>query len=52
LKEFVSAAIDHLMDKDEDKIGIYEKRPYLGWAKCNSKNPRTMESVILDDTIK
>jgi len=49
LKEFVAAAIDHMMDKDDDMIGIYELHRWgIGWTKCASKKPRALESVILD----
>jgi len=41
LKEFIDAAIVHNMDKDNDKICIYELHRWgIGWTKVQAKKPR------------
>lgn len=49
IKEFIDMCVDHCMEKDTNKIGIYELHRWgLGWTKVQSKRPRPLESVILD----
>lgn len=52
LKDFIDAAIVHNMVKDENKIGIYELHRWgIGWTKVQSKKPRSLESVVLDNDL-
>jgi chaperone BCS1 len=52
LKEFIDAAIEHNMNKDEDTIGIYELHRWgLGWTKVQAKKPRSLDSVVLDNDL-
>lgn len=49
LKKFIETAMDFCLDKDKDKISIYElHRWWNGWTKVQMKKPRSIESVILD----
>lgn len=49
IKDFIDKCVEHCMEKDTDKIGIYELHRWgLGWTKVQSKRPRPLESVILD----
>lgn len=49
IKDFIDKCVDHSMEKDTDKVGIYELHRWgLGWTKVQSKRPRPLESVILD----
>jgi len=49
IKDFIDHCVEHCMEKDTDKIGIYELHRWgLGWTKVQSKRPRPLSSVILD----
>lgn len=40
------------MAKDEGKIGIYELHRWgIGWTRAQSKKPRTLASVVLDQDL-
>lgn len=49
LKEFIEECMKYCLDKDKDKVIIYElHRWWNGWTKVQKKTPRSLESVILD----
>lgn len=49
IKDFIETCMKYCVDKDKDKIKIYElHRWYNGWTKVQMKTPRKLESVILD----
>lgn len=49
LKDIVNAAVEHSVEKDLSKTNIYEMNRWgLGWEKIHQKEPRKLESVILD----
>lgn len=48
IKDFIDTAVVHCMEKDNNKIGIYELHRWgIGWTKVQSKKPRPLESVVL-----
>lgn len=50
IKDFIQTAIDHCMDRDAEAVEIYELHPWgLGWNLAQSKKPRPIESVVLDE---
>jgi chaperone BCS1 len=52
IKDFISTCIEHCMAKDNDTIGIYELHQWgLGWTKAQSKKPRSLSSVVLDEDL-
>jgi len=52
IKSFIAAAVDHCIEKENDTIGIYELKPWgNGWRKAQTKKPRSMASVILDQDL-
>jgi chaperone BCS1 len=49
IKDFIDKCVEHCMEKDAGKVGIYELHRWgLGWTKVQGKRPRPLESVILD----
>lgn len=49
IKAFIEECMHYCIDKDKDKIAIYElHRWFNGWTKVQKKKPRSLESVILD----
>jgi chaperone BCS1 len=49
LKQFIEECMHYCIEKDKDKIAIYElHRWFNGWTKVQKKKPRPIESVILD----
>lgn len=49
LKEFIQECMEFCLDKDKNKVIIYElHRWWNGWTKVQKKTPRSLESVILD----
>ena len=52
LKELISEAIDFAQEKDSSLTNIYQVHRWgIGWEKCQSKRPRTLDSVVLDSNI-
>lgn len=49
IKDFIDCAVVHCMQKETNTIGIYELHRWgIGFYKCASKKPRSLESVVLD----
>jgi chaperone required for assembly of F1-ATPase len=52
LKNLVQAAIDHAEKKETGLVKIFQVHRWGGrWEECQQKNPRALESVVLDGTI-
>ena len=51
IKEFIDASILHSMQKEWDKISIYELGWCQLWFKTKAKKPRSLESVVLDTNL-
>ena len=50
IKEFIDSCVEHCMVKDDGLIGIHELHRWgIGWTKVQSKQPRALESVILEE---
>ena len=52
LRELVNDAIEYCEEKDSSQTVIYQVHKWGGrWVKCQQKEPRKLESVILDSDI-
>lgn len=52
IKDFIQTAIDHCLNKDSEAVDILELHPWgLGWLTAQSKKPRPIDSVVLDENL-
>ena len=48
IKKLIDNAIVHTMEKDKEKVKIYERRWGDHWWAGQKKIPRSLDSVVLD----
>lgn len=49
IKQFMEDCVTLSIQKDDGKVKIWELHPWgCGWTKVQSKKPRSIESVVLD----